>query len=346
MTNPPDTTAEMLEHIHAGWDNLQAFVKSLTEAQMTIPKDAAGWSVKDHLMHLAAWENGTLTLLNGQTFHAGLGVDAALLATRDFDRINARIQEDTRDLPLSEVLNHLNEVHTAFVARVAQLSDADLMRPYSSFDPACADNNRPVIGWIENDSFGHYEEHLPWMEAIVRSAQAQSAVENEPLTTQNMLNKIKAEWDELQSFLNGLTEQQMDGPKDAVGWTVKDHLLHISAWESGILAVLNGQSRHEAMGVDAETWATHDDERINALIQRNTRDLPLAEALRQLNTVHANFIARIGQMTDADLLRPYSSFDASAPDQNRPIAAWIVGDSFGHYHDHIPWMAAIAASKA
>jgi hypothetical protein len=168
MQNEPVTTRNTLDQIKAGWDSLQAFVNSLTEEQMTTPKDAVGWSVKDHLMHLAAWENGTLSLLNGQTFHAGLGVDAALLATGDFDLINARIQESTRDLPLSEVLNHLKKVHTAFVARVAQLSDGDLMRPYSSFDPAQANNNHPVIGWIENDSFGHYEEHLPWMQAIAQ----------------------------------------------------------------------------------------------------------------------------------------------------------------------------------
>lgn len=50
-------------------------------------------------------------------------------------------------------------------------------------------------------------------------------------------------------------------------------------------------------------------------------------------------------MTDADLHLPYSSFDANAPQQDEPIYAWIVGDTFGHYEGHRPWMEAIVGGS-
>ncbi|MBC8098629.1 MAG: hypothetical protein H7Y11_04245 [Armatimonadetes bacterium] len=49
------------------------------------------------------------------------------------------------------------------------LTDADLMRPYQYY---ATDSTRedPVIRWIVGDTFEHYAEHLPWMQAIVDRA--------------------------------------------------------------------------------------------------------------------------------------------------------------------------------
>lgn len=119
-------------------------------------------------------------------------------------------------------------------------------------------------------------------------------MQNEPVTTARLLDRIEIGWSDLLAFVDGLTEEQMTSLTDAVGWTVKDHLLHISAWENGVLALLNGQSRHAAMGVTADIWASKDDDVINAAIQQNMRDLPLGAALEQFLSVHSQFVARIG----------------------------------------------------
>ena len=159
------TVSEFLQHLDAAWDNLQAFIASLTPEQLAVPTDAAGWTVKDHLMHLVVWEDGINALFEGGDRRERMGVDEATWQSRDYDAINAVIQRQHKDLSLTAVLAALQTSHDAFRRHVAAMSDADLQRPYSDFAPN-SDNTRPIIGWLEGDSFGHYEEHLPWMQAI------------------------------------------------------------------------------------------------------------------------------------------------------------------------------------
>ena len=61
--NPDVSTAELLSRTKLGWDSLQAYIKSLTPEQLTVPTDPAGWTVKDHLIHLAVWEDGIVAVL-------------------------------------------------------------------------------------------------------------------------------------------------------------------------------------------------------------------------------------------------------------------------------------------
>jgi len=50
---------------------------------------------------------------------------------------------------------------------VTALSDEQLELPYDRYvAPFTADTGNPVGMSIAGNSFGHYEEHLPWIEAI------------------------------------------------------------------------------------------------------------------------------------------------------------------------------------
>ncbi|MEK7693088.1 MAG: ClbS/DfsB family four-helix bundle protein, partial [Chloroflexota bacterium] len=50
------TKAELLDAIRRDRATLDALVTSLSEAQMIAPELDAGWSVKDVLAHITAWE--------------------------------------------------------------------------------------------------------------------------------------------------------------------------------------------------------------------------------------------------------------------------------------------------
>ncbi|MEP7293885.1 MAG: hypothetical protein ABI835_19005, partial [Chloroflexota bacterium] len=91
-----------------------------------------------------------------------MGVPQDVWETRDFDTINAVIQQKHRDKPTSEVLQTLQDVYARFYAKVASLSDAEVRRPNPD-SPA----GTPMIEYIIGDSYGPYEQHIPWMQAIV-----------------------------------------------------------------------------------------------------------------------------------------------------------------------------------
>ena len=49
---------------------------------------------------------------------------------------------------------------------LVSLSDEDLHRPYSYYQPG-SPQTAEVIGWIVGNSYEHYDEHRPWIEAIL-----------------------------------------------------------------------------------------------------------------------------------------------------------------------------------
>lgn len=162
-------------------------------------------------------------------------------------------------------------------------------------------------------------------------------------TRAELLHQIETHWTELQTFLASLTREQLTRPTDAAGWTVKDHAIHIAAWEKATLAVLNRQSKREAVDVPIEIWATEEDDPINDVIYQHYRDMPLDEALQTLRDIHAQTLQKLESMTDEDLMLPYSHYNAASNDA-RPLMQWMPWETYYHYRDHIPWMQAIAAS--
>lgn len=172
--------------------------------------------------------------------------------------------------------------------------------------------------------------------------------DNTPVTTAEMLRRLKAGWDDLTAYIDTLTPQQFTQPTDAAGWTIKDHIMHLSIWEDGIEALLSGQSRRERMGVDVATWDSDweadDYFHLNDVIYQQHKNKSLDEVLPASKSIHERFVKTVGSMSDADLMRPYNTYDSSSATQS-PIFGSIVGNSSGHYAEHRPWMEAIAAQS-
>jgi uncharacterized protein (TIGR03083 family) len=163
------TKAEFLSALDKGWNDLRAYLETLTADQMTQPTDAAGWTVKDHLLHLAVWEDGMAALLQGLSRHDSMGVKKGVWDSGDFDQINAVIQQRHKDMPLDEAMRTLSDVHQRFVEKIGTLSEEDLQRPYNTYQPESS-RSYPVMQSLMGNTFEHYEEHIPWMDAIAQSS--------------------------------------------------------------------------------------------------------------------------------------------------------------------------------
>lgn len=158
--------AELLHNIEHGWDDFQAYLKSLTEAQLTGPTDAVGWTVKDHLGHLVAWEDSVYAILTKRPRREYMGVDRETWKSGDFDRINAEIRPRYGQKSLAEVRTEFEVVHQRVLAQIQSLSDDDLQKPFNTFQPGSS-NEAPVIGSIIGNTYEHYAEHKAWIAAIV-----------------------------------------------------------------------------------------------------------------------------------------------------------------------------------
>ena len=161
--------AELEREIEGAWDRLNGALDRLTPAQMTEVRDAEGWAVKDHLIHLAAWERSVVVFLQGRLRHEGLGVDEQLYLRGDDDEINAAIQEQQQDISVAEAVAALRAVHGQLLRLIEPLGDNDLYKPSSQYQPDATGepDERPIIGMIYSNTANHFREHQEWIESLV-----------------------------------------------------------------------------------------------------------------------------------------------------------------------------------
>jgi len=163
------TQSELLLKVETSWTALHAFLSRLTDDQATTIEDESGWTVKDHLTHLAAWEDSVAALFQGTPRYLALGIDEATYAQVDFDAMNALIREQHRHIPYASALTQLRSSHKTLMAFVEGLSDADVNRKVADLFPLAPGDERRVIDIIDDNTAHHFDEHRTWIEALVTS---------------------------------------------------------------------------------------------------------------------------------------------------------------------------------
>ena len=154
--------------IQNGWQALDAVLQQLSDAQMTTLRDAEGWTVKDHLIHLTVWERSVVFFLQHKPRHLGLGIDESRYRRGPVDAINAEVHRQTKDLSLDEALEQFKEVHRQFLELFQGLTDADLRRSYHDYLPDEPGEGEARLAYtvIRNNTSDHYAEHLGWIELL------------------------------------------------------------------------------------------------------------------------------------------------------------------------------------
>lgn len=149
----------VVERIESSWNALLTLAEGLSPIQLTAV--TTDWAVKDHLVHVAAWERSMLALIEGRDRQAAMGVPNAKDET---DAINEAVFELHRSDASDQVLADFRRSHGELMAALGTLSDADLQKPYSHYQPDERDEARPVIEWVAGNTFEHYDEHAVWIQ--------------------------------------------------------------------------------------------------------------------------------------------------------------------------------------
>lgn len=156
----PKTKAELVARIRAARAELDRTVAGLDEAALSAP-GPEGWSVKDHLAHLAAWGRKVLGNLDGRSSLEVLGVPEDVYKRGDWVEINEYVRAPDKDRPAPEVLAEYHGVHATLLHRIEALPEAELFG-----------TDDRLLGNIAGNSYGHDDEHRPWIEAVLEHHKA------------------------------------------------------------------------------------------------------------------------------------------------------------------------------
>jgi hypothetical protein len=149
------------------------------------------------------------------------------------------------------------------------------------------------------------------------------------------MDRIDTAWTELSLLVEKLGPDGLMA-RAGDGWTVKDHLAHIGAWESSLRGLIEGQDRLKAMDVHDPLEESTDV--VNAAVFKLHEDETAGQALEYFRNSHAQLIAVLGKLSDADLAKPYSHYRPSDPDEKRPVRGWVAGNTYEHYAEHVEWI--------
>jgi len=152
-----------------------------------------------------------------------------------------------------------------------------------------------------------------------------------------ILEQVQVGWESLHKLVDSLPYESLVMPPAYGAWSIKDHIAHICAWEKSLIALIEGEPRHQAMGIDEQAYDSGTDAANSAIYDAN-RDRPLAEVLQDFRHTHARLMDRLSELTEEDLFeyRPYEDSDAC-------LAEYVLGNTCDHYAEHLEAIRALAA---
>lgn len=146
---------------------------------------------------------------------------------------------------------------------------------------------------------------------------------------------IERAWRPYEAYIRALAPEELDGPTDDAGWTVKDHITHVAAWEGGIHALLQGDPRHEGMGITEDDLALDDGDEINERIRQAHLAIPAEDVVEEAVLRHEGFIMELEALPEGAVYRKRSEFTKRPRPDDPFFGVWVWGSSGAHFREHL-----------
>ncbi len=336
----PTNKAQLLQGIGNAHDHLERTLALLRSEQTTEPLLDGGWSVKDLMAHLTAWEQLTLQRLAVRHDAEKLAEIYSRFGEGDegLNRLNNELYEESKDTPLPDVRRDFNLSYNKFMQAVGDLSEEDLFQEGRSliWDGA------PLWRIIAANSYTHYREHAGQVQAIVdkdnqpgHEPLEENTGSAAPADKEQLLTIIQEAHNALLRSFDGLGPEQMARPTLEGGRSVKDVLAHVTAWERLLLSVLpqvNSGQKELPTGDDGAFEGT---DAFNERVFAENKDRSYEEITADFDAAYSELIACIKATPEERLLGPDS------PTWWGQEATWqfIAENTYQHYTEHASQIA-------
>jgi len=283
----PTRPAQLLERMREGWRPFRRAVAELGTTPLERPTPS-GWTYKGMLSHAANWMEHLRAELPTR-------LDGRRGPLPDIERENKRAAEDAATRSPREVLERLDAAYRGVEDAVGAL-------------PANRDVPFMAVRLVAGETYGHFLEHLPELEQA------------RPSSVAHLLATSDADWQALRDAVRGLGRAGLER-EAGHGWSFKDLVGHIAAWEEYAVAKLD----ERRAGRLAELWP-EDEDAFNARELANRRLVGPEAILDELDTAHRRFRETVAALTDDDL-------------RDERVFELVVSNSYAHYAQHAAELA-------
>jgi hypothetical protein len=166
----PGSKTELLERMRAGREEWDALIAQIPDSARTEPALAGGWSVKDLIAHVAAYENWTAAQIRAAN-EGRAPTDRELYGVEempddpegwDLDRQNAAIYARYKEMPLAEVMTFSSQAFADLVAAVESVAEEDLVRAGAQ----AWTGDATLVEIIPGQCYDHYTQHADDLRSI------------------------------------------------------------------------------------------------------------------------------------------------------------------------------------
>lgn len=159
-----------------------------------------------------------------------------------------------------------------------------------------------------------------------------------------LLEEIESSWTRLMTVMSAASEGQKTGATDPQGWTLLDHMAHVTAWERSVLFPLQGKRRHEALRISEEEYKQDIDSSNELIRSRNrVRTQSFEMVMSDAGEVHDALVAAVRSMNPDDLRKPTSELCPGDSASERPFVELLMGDTAEHFDEHRDYIGHILA---
>jgi len=149
-------------------------------------------------------------------------------------------------------------------------------------------------------------------------------------TRAELMAELDREWASIERVCFSLTDDEMVTHRVAGEWSVKDVLVHLSAWEKYLLDRLSYvMTGMKPLYPVMTTW--DDVHRFNAGVYEENKDRPLASAVIEFRSLYRGVMTMLEALSDEQLNQAYS-YDF--PDDSLNLLQLIRANTCDHFKEH------------
>ena len=157
---------DLVRHVLDAWNEFRAFTDALPDVEWTTNTDPAGWTVKDHVVHVTAWDEADIAVtFQGVTKQQALSLSDDAWMSLDWDMMNAEIRDHHLGDSVAQVRANQQPVFEQILSIIEGFSDQEL----ASFMevPGLSRGEHPLRDDLYHNFPYHYREHLGYIQQIV-----------------------------------------------------------------------------------------------------------------------------------------------------------------------------------